>query len=287
MKNSTKTIREKNPEEIYQTAIHFVKASKFLERERLRLDITPDQQEFFSYYFPAKVNIALGVELLFKCLLMIEKGEFQRTHKLDVLYKDLSSTSQNKLADLFRFLFDRDHTYKDANAFFEEKFGKGIGFSSDLKEVLKSVGDTFTEYRYPFDVKLSPANYGLEKISLALQAVIKELRPGINKDVNAEKKTTPQKKNNNPLGIEKCLDATNHAYAVVERNTNIAAAKPSPLGWGECNEAQRLRAVNMNIGGRRRPPTSARPGSVKRDFTVWKPALRFVSFKCVHWQASK
>ena len=118
--------------------------------------------------FAKYINHAFAFELLLKCIMIIEKGEYHSGHKLLSLFKQLSPQAQKEITLRFNQynVTRRNSTY---HGFFEK---------IELVTVLEEAGEAFVEFRYLFENKPTP-KYDLDIALECLEHYISTLKPDL------------------------------------------------------------------------------------------------------------
>ena len=112
------------------------------------------------------VNHAFGVELLLKCIMILENEHYYRRHNLFGLFNELNSSTQTEIAFSYnRFTPGR---YKNDSTDME---------STTLESVLKEAGNSFEHLRYTFEPGYQDKRYHLEMAADLIVKYIQKIEP--------------------------------------------------------------------------------------------------------------
>jgi len=161
-----------SPKQIFISAQNFGNSAKLLEHLSSQiLSQHPGPSELPPFFQPSVVCMAFSVELFLKCLILVEKGNFQPTHKIQELYLKLPMTSQKAISDKFDEFIATSPTIRAMQAEYPN-------ISSKLDDVLKVVNEAFVDWRYIFEGNAGSL-YGLGELCEAIRGRIIEIKPDI------------------------------------------------------------------------------------------------------------
>jgi HEPN domain-containing protein len=112
------------------------------------------------------VNHAFAVELLLKCVMILENERYYRGHNLFGLFEKLNSSTQNEMALLY-----------DANRPVRYKMNSSEYESVTLKSVLKEGRNSFMCLRYTFEPGYRNTRYHLERVADLIVKYILLIKP--------------------------------------------------------------------------------------------------------------
>jgi hypothetical protein len=146
-------------EEVFRSAWGFYKATDWLNQSR-----------------DGKIGAAQAVmeafclELLMKCILMIETGKVAKVHNLKDLFDKISPANQSKIKKYY------DEDLGEVQSVTIQQRGKT--YTSDLNGVLAATNNTFVEWRYMFEPGKDPKPIlGWESLRAALLRLLLEIQP--------------------------------------------------------------------------------------------------------------
>lgn len=157
--------KQVNPQGVFNHARSFVDALDQLHR-------TSDKKRFFQIAGPMMVLTAFSCELLFKCLIALEKnGETVQTHLLLELFDHLSSDAQKRIE---AYWDQSQAAEKDLLDQIEKEEGKPK--PRDLRSNLTEANDLFRQLRYFYE---GPPSFGfyISNLPIALLRTIIDLKP--------------------------------------------------------------------------------------------------------------
>src|SRR5262245_45894505 len=84
-----------NPIAIFNEASRFSYADRFIRQK----DLSPSEVAMMAR--PSMVLSALAIELFLKCILHMERGTAPDTHRLNVLYRQISNKRKRRIEELW------------------------------------------------------------------------------------------------------------------------------------------------------------------------------------------
>ena len=151
---------------VFKVADHFSQSATFLSAATNQQLQSASGQGEFPYLIPMIVCRALTIELLFKSLILLEKGDAQMSHSLTKLFELLSMTSKMAVEQSFILHVSKSRTLNAMKAQFPS-------ISLTFQDVLKEADRVFVSWRYAFDTKNVGSAYGLGEIEISLRERIK------------------------------------------------------------------------------------------------------------------
>jgi len=145
--------------------------------------MNPAQSGITDLLIPSWVNAALALEILLKCLHLIDRGkQFGRTHDLSKIFCGLREETRDSLETAFTTLL-RDRDMSDVTKIEEHS---GISVPLDLPENLRQASSVFVEGRYIYEVGIGPWSFMFyPEIRRVLLDQIVGLRPDLKTLVHA------------------------------------------------------------------------------------------------------
>ncbi|MGY4796022.1 hypothetical protein ACVNNN_13550 [Lysinibacillus fusiformis] len=132
-----------NAKEIYNTAKSFLAASIALNKK------LSETNDISTYIAPIVTNTSFSIELLLKCIYMIEKGQpAPNIHHLDKLYRKLSDESRTIIEMIYDMLVSQSQT----TMVLKQKVPE---MKIDLDSALKEMSSAFINWRYSYEKKLT------------------------------------------------------------------------------------------------------------------------------------
>lgn len=117
------------------------------------------------------VNSALSLELYLKCLLSIEKGDYDFEHELVKLFNAISPARQLRIKELFVEEFNRiPHLVYLRQVATDKK-------EYEFDRILERANHAFVEWRYAFEGLESGVQYNGQPVRNAVRRVILEIKP--------------------------------------------------------------------------------------------------------------
>lgn len=132
-----------------------------------------------SYLMPIVVNGAFCIELLFKCLLMLEDRSVLPRHPWSELFSNLSTASQTRVKDLYETSF-QDPNYLRFKQYCEQNGVAELGKYIPLQTLLDTQGNSFVRWRYAYEESFEFENFSPHNIKAALKRRILEIKPDWN-----------------------------------------------------------------------------------------------------------
>lgn len=128
--------------EMFDTAEAFDLASKLVSFEKYKRELNGDYS--LSYHGIAAIvaNHAFAIEMYFKCLAIIEKGEFLRGHKLLDQYNFIQQSTRDKIKAYYDDFVQHNPTLER----WKTQFRKLPDMN--LVAVLQQANNAFEEHRY-------------------------------------------------------------------------------------------------------------------------------------------
>lgn len=149
----------------YFEAQNFLIAATAIGREAQKHLLSKDERSV-GLQFAKYVNHAYACELLLKCIMIIENGQYFSGHNLLNLFRQLHSSTQQKLIEMYRDCrpIRRNVTYW------------GIFDVPTIEEDLEDAQTAFVDFRYLFERKPTP-NYDLNLTVQCLEHYILTVKP--------------------------------------------------------------------------------------------------------------
>lgn len=164
-RNQVKPPKLVNPQGVFNHAHSFVNALDQLHR-------TSDDKRFLQIAGPMMVLTAFSCELLFKCLIALEKnGETVQTHLLLELFDLLSSDAQSRIEAYWNKIQVERKEMLD-----EVEKTEGKPHARDLRSNLTEANDLFRQVRYFYE---GPPSFGfyISDLPIALFRTVTDLKP--------------------------------------------------------------------------------------------------------------
>jgi HEPN domain-containing protein len=150
-----------DPKLIFKTADIFSETAK-----TLLFKSKNERKLYLNFAFG--VNAALATELYLKCLLLIEGGQFPKSHNLKLLFGQLKRDTRQILKKKHDEIVRQDQRL--------EVFVKG-GINLDLDYLLEKGQDVFEQFRYPYEPNTKDVFFGLTGLVACVRGYILSLRP--------------------------------------------------------------------------------------------------------------
>jgi len=150
-----------NARDIFNHACRFLGADQLLRKVG-----APGSGWELTVAPPTMVLSAFAAELFLKCLLVLETGAAQPTHRLDVLFKRVSHKRQRKIQELW----EADCRPKLM------PLCRALNLPSDLSNALVKCGSAFENLRYYYEQPDKVAYY-IGDFAWILMRVIVEIEP--------------------------------------------------------------------------------------------------------------
>jgi HEPN domain-containing protein len=163
---------EGNAKKIFFESTTYFIASQCIEKEVNNLmgnEGRKDSKRIHSLVDAAIVNNSFSVELLLKCLSVIQTREYCMIHDLKKLFDKISCDVQGKIIDC----------YNNNHISYFNDFISPNGPKYDFITLLTEAKDTFPELRYSFQ-KYPNKRYLLVGVIKSIKEIILELMPDIN-----------------------------------------------------------------------------------------------------------
>lgn len=125
--------------DIFAQASRFSYADRFIRRH----DLNP--QEIYLMSGPSMVLSAFAIELFLKCLLHMERGCAPNTHRLNVLYRQISNKRKRRIEELWAAHVNENSRDYDLAPYRKTPMPK------DLIGCLRECRDAFQLLRYAYE----------------------------------------------------------------------------------------------------------------------------------------
>jgi len=155
--NSMATARLIDPFTLFQHAVGILTVDEFIR------DQAPARADFA---YTSMLLEAFAVELLLKCLLIIEKKDPPITHRLDKLFRQISHKKKRRLEELWEVQARPELT----------EFAKADGLPTNLPNAIVRCRDAFDRLRYHYE-EPNKSPFYLGRLPHLLKMVILETKP--------------------------------------------------------------------------------------------------------------
>jgi hypothetical protein len=163
------TIPRERAYDMFLTGDAYCNAGRMLYAEVGRGGSSP-----FKYVITA--NLALGLELYFKCLTVLDNKEPKRDHDLKSHFDALSLGNQNAIRKAHKSYLENDRQ-RDARLAEIRQNGQNPDEVLDFDSSLNKSAKAFVQSRYPFDPLYETHTYTAGPIEIATRTLIVDLNP--------------------------------------------------------------------------------------------------------------
>lgn len=164
------------PADTYQPFEAFLVAEAYCYAGRILVSQFPEPiPQDMTYVIAA--NLALGLELYLKCLILLDGKNPKRKHNLKSLFDELSPKSKDAIQKNHRELLKTDPSIRAESAKLRLR-GENPERVFDFHSSLQKSANAFEQSRYPFDPSYEAHTYLAVPIEKATRRVIIDRNPG-------------------------------------------------------------------------------------------------------------